>query len=137
MVAPTLDQTAIWDVAQAALAPLFPAGVTVYRKGDVPGSDGNEGILPQKFVTLHLERRYIPASHASRLRSRSGWRMVVRAAADMARNAEALLVDCSGIEDAQLVVGGGRSTPVEHESSEAVKADDGKFSAATTYTFTL
>lgn len=137
MVAPTIDQTAIWDIAKASLAALVPAGVTVYRKGSVPGSDGNQGTLPQKFVALHLERRYIPASHGSRRRSRSGWRMVVRAVADMPRNAEALLVDCSGIEDAQLTVDGSRSTPVEHESSEAVKADDGKFSAATTYTFTL
>lgn len=137
MVAPTIDQTAIWDVAKAALALLVPVGTTVYRRGSVPGADGNTGTLPQKFVTLHLERRYIPTSHGSRRRTRSGWRMIVRAAADSSRNAEALLVDCSGVEDVEFVVDGETSTPVAHEASEAVKADDGKFSAATTYTFTL
>lgn len=137
MVAPTARQIPVWDVAQAALASMPPAGVTVYRKGDVPGSDGNGGTLPQKFITLHLERRYIPASHNSRQRSRSGFRMVVRAVANTARNAEDLLDDCSGIEGVEFVVDGETSTPVAHETSEVVKPDDGKFSAATTYTFTL
>ena len=137
MVAPTVDQTAVWDIVKATLVLLVPAGVTVYRRGAVPGTDGNSGTLPQKFVALHLERRYIPAAHGSRHRSRSGWRMVVRAVADSSRNAEALLVDCSGIEDVEFVVGADTSTPVAQETSEAVKPDDGKFSAATTYTFTL
>lgn len=134
---PTIDETAVWDVVGAALSLLLPTGVELYRSGDVPGADGNGGTPPQKFVTLHLERRYTPASHGSRLRSRSGWRMVVRAVADATRNAEALLVDCSGIEDTQFVVGADISTPVAHETSQAAKADDGKFSGTTAYTFTL
>ena len=134
---PTIDETAVWDVVAAALTPLLPAGVTLYRAGAVPGADGNTGTLPQKFVTLHLERRFLPASHGARLRSRSGWRMVVRAVADTTRNAEALLVDCSGIEDTRLVVDADTSTPVAHETSQAANADDGKFSGTTAYTFTL
>lgn len=134
---PTTDETAVWDVVAAALTPLLPTGVTLYRSGAVPGADGNAGTVPQKFVTLHLERRFLPASHGARLRSRSGWRMVVRAVADTTRNAEALLVDCSGIEDARLVVDTDTSTPVAHETSQAAKYDDGKFSGTTAYTFTL
>lgn len=134
---PTIDETAVWDVAKTALAALVPVGITVFRSGAVPGADGNGGTTPQKFVTLHLERRFLPASHGSRLRSRSGWRMVVRAVADTPRNASALLVDCSGIEDQRLVVDSDTSTPVAHETSEAVKADDGKFSGTTAFTFTF
>jgi hypothetical protein len=137
MVAPTVEQTVTWDIAAAALTALLPAGVTSYRKGAVPGADGNSGTLPAKFVTLHLERRYLPPSHGSRLRSRSGWRAIARAVANTTRNADALLDDCSGIEDQRLTVEGRRSTPVEFESGVPAAPDDGKFSGSLTWTFTF
>lgn len=137
MVAPSVDETAVWDLVAALLTPMLDAGVELYRAGAVPGADGNGGTATQKYVTVHLERRYLPAVHGSRLRSRTGWRMVVRAVANTARNAADLLVGCSGIEDQRLMHEGRRSTVVEHESSEAVRADDGKFSGSLTWTFTF
>lgn len=137
MVAPTVEQTVTWDVVAAALTALLPVGVTVYRKGTVPGADGQAGTLPQKFVTLHLERRYLPPSHGSRLRSRASWRAIARAVANTTRNADALLDDCSGIEDQRLTVEDYTSTPVEFESGVPAAPDDGKFSGSLTWTFTL
>jgi hypothetical protein len=137
MPAPSIEQTVTWDVVETALTALLPAGVAVYRKGDVPGADGQAGTLPEKFVTLHLERRYLPASHGSRLRSRSGWRAIARAVANTTRNADALLDDCSGIEDQRLTVEGRLSTPVEFESGAPAAPDDGKFSGSLTWTFTF
>lgn len=137
MGTPSVEQTVMWDVVKADLAARVPVDVTIYRKGDVPGADGQGGTLPQKFVTLQLERRYLPPSHGSRQRSRAGWRAIARAVANTTRNAEDLLDDCSGIEGQRLVSDGRRSTPVEYESGTAPGPDDGKFSGSLTWTFTF
>lgn len=132
MPAPSVDSTLVHQAIAALLTPVLPTGCKVYAHGKVPMP------LPQKFVLLTIERAFLPASHGSRLRSRTAWRAYVRSAADSSHNAEDIAAKCSVVlEDSRLVVDGDTSTPVAHDSTEAVRPDDGKFSGMTSYTFTF
>lgn len=139
---PSLDQVSVWDALKDELAILLRDGTGIYRNGKVPGADGqpedpDTGGLPVEFVKLHLERRYLPASHGSRLRSRSGWRVIARFVSDTGRNADALATEASALEGKRLTIGGRTSGPIEFEVAEAVGPDDGKFSGSTTWTVTF
>lgn len=132
MVAPTTSANLAHSAIAALLTPALPAGTAVYAHGKVPSP------LPQKFVLLTVERAYVESTHGVRARTRASFRAYVRAVADMKHNADDIADRCSGaLEDAWLVIDGSTSTPVQHESSEFVRPDDGKFSGLTTFTFTL
>lgn len=132
MPAPTLDARLVYDAIAAILAPVLPAGVNVYAHGKVPAT------LPAKWVLLTVERTLLAPAHGARVRTRSAWRVYVRPAADTSRNAEGIANDCAvALEDVRLLVAGATSTPVAHDSTEAVRPDDGKFSGMTSYTFTF
>ncbi|MFJ9387704.1 hypothetical protein ACIRON_02715 [Nocardioides sp. NPDC101246] len=138
MVAPTVDVNAAYAAVSAEIAPSLPTGVKVYRPGKVPGWNGNTGSLPQMWVQLTIERRYTETTHGVRARTRTAFRAYVRSVADTEHNADELTRCCTEVlEDALLTVDGDASTPVEHETSEAVRPDDGKFSGLTAFTFTL
>lgn len=136
MVAPTIDAGLAWTAAAAVVQPAMPAGATVYAPGKVPGADGNGGTPPQKWLQLTIERRYTETTHVGR--TRTAFRAYLRAVADTHDNAENILTRaCGAIEDVQIAVDGETSTPVTHETTEAVKPDDGKHSGMASFTFTL
>lgn len=136
MVAPTIDAALAWTATAALVQPAMPTGTTVYAPGKVPGADQNTGTLPQKWMQLTVERRYTETSHVGR--TRTAFRAYLRAVADTRDNAEDILTrGCGALEEALLVIAGETSTPAAHETSEAVKPDDGKHSGMASYTFTL
>ncbi|MGH3349309.1 MAG: hypothetical protein ACRDPS_01490 [Nocardioides sp.] len=133
---PTISASLAWDAVTALLTPAMPAGASVYAPGTVPGADGNAGTLPQKWMQLTLERRFTETAHVGR--TRTAFRAYLRAVADNEHNADDILTrGCEAIEEALLVIDGETSTPVAHETTQAVKPDDGKHSGMASYTFTL
>lgn len=133
---PTVDENVAHAAVKAVLQPALPAGVSVYAHGEVPGTNGGTTPLPQKWVLLTIERRYTETTHIGR--TRTAFRAYVRTVADTKHNAGDLTLRCTeAIEDAVLVIDDVESTMVAHETSEAVKPDDGKFSGMTSFTFTL
>lgn len=132
MVAPTISANLAHSAIATLITPVLPAGTAVYAHGRVPSP------LPQMFVLLTVERAFAETSHGVRSRTRTSFRAYVRAVADHKHNADDITDRCSAVlEDAALLVDGWTSTPVQHESSEFVRPDDGKFSGLTTWTFTL
>lgn len=128
--APTIDENLVHAAVAAVLQPALPTGVSVYAHGKVPAP------LPQKWVLLTIERRYTETTHVGR--TRTAWRAYVRSVAINTYTARDLTFRCSeALEDLELVIDGETSTPVAHETSEAVRPDDDKFSGLTAWTFTL
>lgn len=122
---------AIKTLLNAALSPNL-----AYDYGTVPGADGNAGTLPPIFVLLGLERRYVEPTGAGRT-TRSGWRLTVRyigRTTDEARWAAAKVAQAM---ETRLTVDGVVSTPVTHESTQAIAPDDGRFSGWAAYTYAL
>ncbi|HKY58305.1 MAG TPA: hypothetical protein VJL80_09730 [Aeromicrobium sp.] len=140
--APVTDERIHRDVLEPLLrAALGVEPVTgdqrLYDYGEVPGADGNDGVLPSVYVLLTVERRYVGPRRAGRA-GRSGWRITARYVGrnvDEARWALDKVTDA--IDEARLTIGGYVSTPVTHESSTAIEPDDGRFSGLTVWTYAL
>lgn len=113
-----------------------PLNGHVYDYGKVPGADGNAGSLPNIFALLGLERRYVEPMKAGRTQ-RSGWRLTVRyigRTVDEARWAAAKVAEA--LED-RVVVDGAVSTPITHETTQAIALDDGRFAGWASWTYAL
>lgn len=139
MTAPVLDERAHFAAIQAAIAAAnTQLGADTYDYGEVPGEDGNEGTIPRIFVLLQVERRYLETLHSTRHSTRSSWRIAVRyvgRTVDEARWAGKHV--SAALDAAVLDVEGFSSTPVQHEQTNAVTADDGLFSGLSVWTYTL
>lgn len=123
--------TALKALLNAALSPS-----SVYDYGKVPGADGNAGTLPNIFALLGIERRYVEPTHAGRTQ-RSSWRITVRYAGRTVDEARwAAMKVAEALED-RLVVDGVTSTPITHETTQAIALDDGRFAGWASYTYTL
>ena len=130
-----LDERKHVEAIKAALTAALGAN-RVFDYGTVPGTDGNAGTLPPIFLLLGLERRYVEPTRAGRT-TRSGWRLTVRyvgRTVDEARWAAAKVAEAL---ETRLVVDGVTSTPVTHESTQAIALDDGRFSGWSAFTYAL
>lgn len=141
MSAPGLDERDHRDAIVALLTPVL--GVNIYDFGRVPGGIGpdgqtNAGTLPDNYTLLSIERAFVPVSRLCAGPSRSSWRLTLRYVSryvDNARNTQQRIT--GAVESARLVVDGYTSTPVQHETTDAIEPDDGRFSGALTYTYSL
>lgn len=138
MTAPALDERDHFDAIKAAL----PAALDghVYR-GEVPGdTKGTDpaGELPDWWVQVHIERRYVESSASGRT-SRSGWRVILRAVDNLPGNVLNTVSQVAAIEGTRLTIDGTESTPLVYDppTDGDLKHDDGRFSAATGCTYAL
>jgi hypothetical protein len=142
--APVTDErahfTALKTLLDAALSPRV-----TYDYGTVPGFDNNTGTRPTIFALLAIERRQVPVTRSTATPTRSGWRVsvtVVGAFPDNVRQyAEKVTQALDGV---RLTVDGVTSTPVQHESTQAIQRDtsiavgqSGAFSGVSMWTFVL
>lgn len=145
MAAPVLDVRPHFDAIKALILAQIPAaaqalGTSVYRPSDVPGENGNPGTLPRIFVLLKVERRFTPSLKASRIATRSAWRVVAVCVGQSAAEAEQATAWVTAALDSQRVtVDGFTSTPVQHETSTAVDrdGDTSEFFGRTDWTYAL
>jgi hypothetical protein len=130
-----------WD-ALAALLKASNLGDDVYDYGQVPGADGNDGVMPTAFVLLHIDRRYVPPTRAGGT-DRTGYRASVRFVGTTAHNARVIggwvndAFEVTPGRGKRITVGGVDSTPLTHESTTAVESDDGRYSGLVAYTYAL
>lgn len=131
----------VWN-AMKALLTASPLGDDVYAYGEVPGETGNDGVLPDAFVLLSLQRRYVEPREAGRT-TITGWRASVRYVDTTAVNARRVGGWVSTAFETRpgygrrITVNGVESTPITHESTTDVSPDDGRYSGLSHWTFAL
>ena len=124
---------AIKALVTAAVAP-----AEIYAHGEVPGIDGNEGDLLLQYVLLQVERMPLPVLQAPRLSARTSWWVQVRVVDTGVHNCQRLQQLVIGaVENERITLAGHESTPLTFDVAEAARPDDGRFSAAISYTYTL
>lgn len=125
----------------AAIASLLAAAVSpaeIYEHGEVPGLGGNEGDLPKQYVLLQVERMPLPILQASRLSARTSWWVQVRVVDTGVHNCRRLQQLVIGaVENERITLSGHESTPLTFDVADPAASDDGRFSAAVSYTYTL
>lgn len=140
--APVTDEQA----HDAVLRPLLAARLgtepngdaRVYSYGEVPGMDGNPGVIPGIYVLLTIERRYVPPVRMVARPSRSGWRVTCRGVGRTVNEARrAMNAATNALEDVRLQLGDVESTPLALEVAQSVEPDDGRYSALATWTYAL
>ena len=137
----TLDERTHFALIAAALAATLgedaPGVGRVYDYGTVPGSDGNQGMLPSVYALVSIERRYVEPARGGRS-ARSGWRVTIRYVGRTVSEARwAGLKVAAALNEQRFVIGGEKSTPLTHESTNGVEPDDGLFSGSVAYTYAL
>lgn len=125
------DATLVLAALNAALTP-----AAAYEYDKVPGSNGNSGSRPNKYVVVDLSRRYVEKRSASGEVTVSGGRLGVRYVAKStndARNMRALAT--ATLEDQILSADLGEIGPFVFESSEPIAPDDELMSGYDVFTF--
>lgn len=126
------DPTAvILAVLNAALAP-----AVAYEYGKVPGSNGNPGKEPSKYVLVDVSRRYVDSFRGgggpSVKSHRLGTRYVAKSGAD-ARTMQKRITDA--LEGQIVATDVGEIGPFIFESSDAITLTDGFHVGTDTWTF--
>lgn len=139
MVVPMLDERPHFVAVKAAIGGVDALlGAATYDYGQVPGEDGNVGTVPESFVLLQFERMFVEPAQGSRMTSRTGWRLSVRGVGTTVNNARlALFQVATALDSVRLVINGKTSTPLQHDGSDAPRADDGLFSGVSSWTYCL
>ena len=134
------DEAAIWDALTALLEAGELSGV-VFDFGNVPGESGVKGSLPDFYALLSIERRFVQPNKPTGT-GRTGWRATVRyVARTEAANARLMgrwvrdAFESTPGHGKRITADGATSTPLTHETTQAVDHDEGRFSGSVTYTF--
>jgi hypothetical protein len=135
VTAPALDER-LHDSALRALLK-GPLNEQVYGYGEVPGADGVEGELPDVYVVMAVERRTAPVGPGG-FAQVSGWRVYIRGVGRSVAEARwAIARATAALDGARIEVAGVSSTPIAHESSAAVRPDDGRQSGLVEFIYAL
>ena len=132
------DAQAHFAAVKAVLVAEF--GEHVYDYGTVPGTDGNSGTMPARYLLLTVERRTQPQVRASARTSVSAWRATVRGVGRwLPENARTALAEAAAaLNEQRLTIGGQTSTPVQFESGQAPEPDGPEhYSGLDLYTYAL
>lgn len=107
-----------------------------YRRGDVPGLDGNAGVVPPIFVIVDIARTPSGSMKAAARTNRTGWRVTARAAGRTVREAEwALTRIDTALLGQVLTIGGKQTTPLTFDSSSVVAPDKVRHTGSWTYAY--
>ena len=112
------------------------AGRAAYEYSKVPGSNGNTGTEPDKYVVVALSRRYVDSRRAGGSVMLPGGRLETRYVAKSltdARNMRRLVT--AALEDVTLTTTAGEVGPFTFESAEAFRPDETYQVGSDTWTF--
>lgn len=123
---------AILAAINAAISP-----AVAYEYASVPGTNGNSGVTPAKYVLFDLSRRYVESRRSSGEVSVSGYRLGTRYVAKSVGDARTMRDRVTAaLEDQIIAVGDDSVGPFTFESSDAILPDDGGYqSGADVWTF--
>ena len=127
----TEQATAILSAINAAIAP-----AVAYEYGGVPGSDGNAGTEPPKYVLVDLSRRYVESFRSggdpSVLGHRLGTRYVAKNLADARTMRDRVM---TALEGQIIATPAGEIGPFVFESSDSFLPTEGFQVGTDTWTF--
>lgn len=142
--APVLDEREHVEVFKAAVTAKLGPKWRCYGYDEVPGSsqdsDGQtlRGALPNIFVLVSLERRFLQPARLIGRAGRSGWRVSFRGVGRTEDECRwALLRIAEAVDELRFSIDGFRSTVVTHESSTSPEWGDRRYSAIKSYTYSL
>lgn len=145
--APVLDERKHVAAFKAAVdAVMVAAGspARCYGYDEVPGTsqdsddDKVPGKLPNIYVMVSLERRFLQPARQIGRAGRSGWRLSLRGVGRTEAECRwALLKITDAVDEKRFTIDGFRTGPVAHESSTSPEWDDKRYAALKTYTYTL
>ena len=122
---------AILAVLNAAIAP-----AVAYEPGKVPGTNGNAGTEPAKYVLVSLSRRYVDSRRAGGdvmlPGGRLGTRYIAKSVAD-GRNMRRLVT--AVLENQVITTDAGEVGPFTFETSDPFQSDESYQVATDTWTF--
>lgn len=135
--------TAVIAAITAALAVGVPdpaARTGVYDLDKVPGSKWNRArpagaAEPDRYVTVEISRMHLPGTDQDGTTSLNGWRIVTKAVGRSIAETRHLNARVwAALNDQTLTVGARPTSLVQHETSDPVGPDDGRWSAAERWT---
>lgn len=112
--------------------------VHAYDYDDIPGSNGNAGVLPNIFVAVSVERRAGMPLRTDATAGLTAWRVTTRSVGrtvDEARWAQ--LKVAQALNEARLVVGTETTTTIQFEADEAPAQDETRWSGWSDWTYTI
>lgn len=129
------DATLHAAAVKAALnAELSPKQALDYD--EVPGLNGNAGVIPDVFVVFSVERRSGAPLRSSATTGRTGWRIAARCVAlNVGDCRRAMAKVAAALNEVSLTVDGLATTPVQFESDRAPEWDEDRYSGQALYTY--
>lgn len=143
---PVVDERLHYATIKALLDPAvgndpISSSSRVFRFGEAPGDERNPdetlrtATPPPIYLLVSIERRTGGPRRSGRT-GISGWRASVRAVGtDPDEAAWALAKATAALDEARLVFGPLKSTPLAFDSNTAVEPDDSRFSGLITWTY--
>lgn len=146
--APAVDEREHVEVFKVAIDEAFDdeglgSLARCYSYDEVPGTtqdDGPEvpGRLPNIFVLVSVERTYAPPRRLCAKAGRSGWRVSFRCVGRTVRESQwAALKVIEAVEERRFLIDEYMSGPITHESSDAPRWSNKRFSGTKTYTYEI
>ncbi len=126
-------------LAQAVVTAITAATALAYDLDDVPGTLGNEGTTPTKYIEVTVSRRYGGNERGDAAPTLTGYRITTRAVAyESVTDARNLRCKAGlALENVAMSVSGVTTTQVKFESEEPIGPDDGWFTGLTSWTCVL
>jgi len=122
---------AILAALNAALAP-----AVAYEYGKVPGSNGNAGTEPPKYVLVDVSRRYVDSFRAGGGPSLKSYRLGTRYVAKSTGDARTMRQRVTDALEGQIITtAAGEVGPFIFEAGDPVLPDDGFQVGTDTWTF--
>jgi hypothetical protein len=134
-VSVVLDSRAHATAVKAAIkAQLGPNNA--YDYDEVPGTNGNAGILPNIYVLVTVQRRFNGNRRLTAQAGLTGWRISARAVGRTIDEVRwAMFKVATALNEERLTISGSTTTPIQFETDQAPESDDGRFSGLALYTY--
>ena len=122
---------AILAVLNAALAP-----AVAYEYGKVPGSNGNAGTEPAKYLLVDISRRYVGSFRTSGAASLKGYRLGTRYVAKSSGDARTMRQRVAAALEGHIIkTEAGEIGPFMFETGDPIRPDDTYQVGTDTWTF--
>lgn len=107
-----------------------------YDLDDVPGENGNAGVLPDIYVVVYVERRNNPNLRSSAQAGSAGWRASLRSVGRTVDECRWAMNKVNvALNEVSLTIGGVRTTRIQFENDETPALDEGRYSALQRFTY--
>ena len=137
MTLPTLDARPHARAIKEAVEASFGAAADLYDYDDVPGTNGNEGVLPDLYAEMTVE----PVTSGNpRMTGQTGTRHWIATVRGVGRTVDearwVLFKAATALHEQALVVDGRPTTPLQGGDGGPPELDGGRYSGLLVFTYT-